>query len=357
MIVLVHGPDAALARAAVAKVVRDHDSTGANTTVLDGATVSLNQVITSVGSLGFFNEGRVVVVQDLMTRAARPVKSSASDEDGSESSGASPPLDLAPLFRSVPDRNVLVLVDRGLAAVPAAVRTAAPSDTVVVAAEPPRGQQLVAWLIAAAGEEGARLDAGTARQIAEKLYPQTWSAKPANPRYDRPPDLDQLANEVAKLALAAHPGPITRRHVDALVASGDDDRIFRFVEAAANGQLAGALTEIRRLFDAGEEPAKLAAQVLQQIELAGVLDAGGTRLDPAAVGRSLGLTNPNRMVGIARSRRGQRPGAAVDALATAAAVDRQTKRGELRHPVDALYALMADVASTRSHPTTRHGGT
>lgn len=339
MIALVTGPDAATARERAAALVREHDPSGSNTTRVDGRTASLPGLTAQVGSVGFFAERRVIVVDDLMGRAAKPTRAGAADDEASE---AGPPaLDVAPLFAATLPENLLLLVDAALSGVPAAIKRAAPPEATVVVCEPPRGAELVAWLVRVARDEGGELPQPTARHLAARVYPQTWSSRPNNPRYDRPPDLDRLRGEVAKLVAYAHPGPVTQEHVETLVAAGNEDQIFRFGDAVARGQLGPALAELARLMDAGEEPYRVAAQLYQQAELATVLEAAGPGREPVAVGRDLGLTNPNRMVGIAGTRRGRPSGTATRALAAALAIDRATKRGELRQPEDALYALVA----------------
>ncbi len=336
MIALVVGPDAATARERVAALARRHDPAGSNTSHVDGRTVALPSLISQVGSVGFFAEGRVVVVHDLMARASR-VRAGAGDDDGA----AAPALDLAPLFVAVPPANLVILVDQDLAGVPAAVRRALPADGEIVVCEPPRGAQLVAWLQRAAREAGGDLSAPAARHLAGWVYPQTWSARPNNPRYDRPPDLDRLRNEVEKLVAYAHPDGVTPRHIEAMVARGDEDQIFRFGDAVARGQVGAAVVELARLLDAGEEPFRITAQLSQQAELAAVLAAAGPGREPAAVGKDLGLPNPSRMAGVAAARRGRPADADLRALAGALEVDRATKRGELRRPEDGIYALLA----------------
>lgn len=344
MIALVHGPDAALAQAEVARLVAAHDPAGDNTSQLDGREEALPQIVAAIGSAGFFGGGRVVVVSDLMQRAARPASKSAVDNAGAtESEEAVGTIDLAPLFRAVPPENLLVLVDAALAAVPASIKRTVPADAVVRAGEPPRGQALLALLSDTARAAGGMLDGRTARLLAETLYPQTWSAKPSNPRYDRPPDTSLLRNEVEKLTLAAHPDPVTADHVRSMVSGAPDDRIFRFVEAAEGGRLGPALKEMDQLVAAGEEPAKLMAQLCQQIELVAVL-AAGPQEDPVATGRALGLSNPSRMAGIAGGRGRREAAGAFAAVAAATSADRRLKRGRLRHPEDGLYRLLAGAA-------------
>lgn len=347
MIVLVHGPDASLAGAAVAKLLAHHDPAGFNTTSLDGRDVSLSNVIAAIGSVGFFAAPRVVVVRNLMSRATR---GATATEDEPRAGGGS--LDLTPLLNAVPEQNVLILTDPDLASIPAAVKRAAPADVTIIATEVPRGRQLVDWIVATAREADGEIDRRAAQLLVELMYPQTWSAAPSNPRYDRPPDTQHLRHEIERLVLYAYPDPVREGHVRDLVETGPNDRVFRFIDAAVAGQLDVAMGELERLLLAGEEPAKLVAQLQQQVELT-ALAAAGPRKQPVEIGRELGLSNPNRMAGVASSARGKPASALFDAVARSTAVDRKLKTGRLRQPADALYTLLAELA--RPHTTNRGG--
>lgn len=335
MIAIVHGPDSLLVRQSVAKLLRERDPDGNATNRVDGKSAPLPQIISQVGSVGFFGAVRVVVVTDLLARTSKGNKSS-DDAEGIDA-GA---LDLAPLFAATTPENTLILVDQSLASVPAAVRRILPPESTVIAGEPPRGSTLIRWLATAAKAAGSDIDNQTAQYLAARLYPQTWQSKPNNPRYDAPPDLDRLTQEIAKLAVAADPGPITRTHVETLTASVSDDQVFRFTDALARRQTGPAVAELEKLLLAGEEPYALVAQALQQVELAAVMDGAGQAKDPTAVGRDLGLANPARMSGIAAARRAQPHDAIRAELTTAIAIDRKVKRGHLRQPEDALYSLV-----------------
>lgn len=339
MIVVIVGPDVATARAETAALLRTHDPDGNGASRLDGRLVALKDVIQAITSVGFFSQKRVVVVTDLLARSSKTGKTQSSTDERADEDAERASLDLAPLFAAVSADNLLVLVDEGLTGVPARVKKALPPDATVIVAEPPRGQALVAWLVRRAERAGARIDAPTARLLAERTYPQSWANAPSNPLYDQPPDLERLGNEIDKLSLAAHPNPIGRQHVLESVASGDDDRLFGFVEAVAAGNVATAVTELEKLRAAGEDPHKLVAQLYGQIELSAVLEAAGSRVDPVSVGRDLGLTNPNRMRGIASGLRNSRQTRSSTTLRRATDIDRRMKRGELRHPEDILVEL------------------
>jgi len=338
VIVLVHGPDALMARKAVRDVVRAHDPEGANTSLFDGKETPLAQIVAAAGSAGFFGSGRVVVVHDLMTRA-RGGKATVDDADEALPAGS---VDLGPLFAAVPPENLLVLVDPALSSIPASVKKTAGKEARVIAGEPFRGRELIGWVVRTATEARGEIDPAAAKLLVESLYPQTWTAKPSNPRYDRPPDLDLIHSRIETLVLYAHPDPVDVGHVRALVKGAPDDRIFKFVEAASGGDLRTAAAELEQLLLAGEEPAKLLAQVFGQVELAVVADAG-SRLHPAEIGRHLGLSNPAQMTPIARGRRGGRT-SARSAMGAALETERGFKTGRLRQPADALLALLARLA-------------
>lgn len=336
MIAVILGPDYAMARARMKAICAKRDPSGDSTSTLDGKSVSIRQVINDIASVGFFAAGRVVVVEGLIERLGK---------QGSRDNGNVP--DWPGLFAAVPEASTLVLLDPGLASIPAAVKKALPKEASVDVSAPPRGPQLLGWLQKAAKQAGSEIDQATARHLAESLYPQTWANAPRNPAYDRPPDTEALGNEIAKLALAAYPGPITRDHVAAMIDRGTDDRLFTFLDAAASGNISVAMIELEKLLEAGEDPAKLLAQLGQNVELGAVMAAAGRR-DPAEVGRAIGIGNPARMSAIQRGLQGQSPARNLRRVPLATEADRRMKQGELREPLDALYDTILAIARSRA---------
>lgn len=351
MIVLVHGPDAATTRTELAKLLTAHDPDGVSTTRLDGRSVAIGQAAAMVGTVGFLGQSRVIVIDDLMARAAN--NSTRSDGQADADAPAAGKLDLAPLLGSVAPGNVLILVDVSLSSIPTAIRKACPPETRIIAGDPPRGRPLLEWMQRTARESASELSMGLARELAELTFPQTWAAKPSNPRYDHPPVLDMLRNEIEKLALAAHPGSIEHHHIQDLTTAASADRLFPFLEAAVAGDLTRGVTELGRLRDAGEDGHRLTAQMHQQIELAAVQETAGALTDPVEVGRAIGLPNPNRMIGIARARRTQ---SAAESVQMARLVDRAAKTGHLRDPMDVLFDLIANLAGPPASRTQRRSG-
>lgn len=344
MLTLITGPDAFLARAAVNAIRRRYDPDGLNTTTLDARSAGVSEVTAAVGTPGFFGSTRVIVVHDLMTLASK----GASNDDVTDASprGGKSAVDWSALFSAIQPENVGVFVDRELSTVPAAVKRAAPTGAEIVLGDPPRGAGLIAWMKERAKEAGSSIGDMDARVLAEMLSPGTWSQKSANPAYDRPPDLDLFANEIVKLALAAHPEPIGRAHIATMTAAGQPDRLFPLIDAVVASEGAAAIRELAVAMSAGDDAGRIGAQLYQQIELLAALDAAG-RIDPLEAGRALGLQNPNRMVNVSRGMRSlrARPSRLVtEALET----ERQFKQGALRQPVDQVYALVErTLASAR----------
>lgn len=336
MIAVILGPDSSMVRTEVRRRLRDADPSGESTSTIDGKTAGLHDVRMAVASIGFFSAGRVIVVDDLIVRLGK---------QGARDGGSMP--DWPALFSTVPEATTLILADPSLAALPAAVKKALPALASVTVCDPPRGQGLMRWIQARAHDERSSIDDATARLLAETLYPQSWTTKPTNPAFDRPPDLELLRNEIAKLAVSAAPEPITATHVRSMTMQGDSDQIFAFIDAASAGRLGQATTELDRLLAAGEDPYKLLAQLSQTVELSVVLGASSGQ-QPADVGRSLKLSNANRMNAIARGLRGQPAHLAPRAANALRSADRRMKTGELRDPIDALYEAIVRIAAARA---------
>jgi DNA polymerase III delta subunit len=292
-------------------------------------------VINDISSIGFFSAGRVVIVEDLIARLGK---------QGAKDGGNTP--DWPALFAAVQPESTLILVDTSLQSLPAAVKKALPKDAVVELSKPPRGPELIGWIQREAKKQQSSIDQQAARDLATALYPQSWAQEPRNPAYDRPPDMEMLGNEIAKLALAAYPNPISQQLVREIVVRESDDKLFSFLDAAAAGNIAVAVVEMEKLLDAGEDPAKLLAQLSQNVELGAVMSAAGRR-NPADVGKEIGLANANRMTSIQRGLQGQSMSTALRRVPLAADADRKMKTGTLREPLDALYDVMLTIATSR----------
>lgn len=335
MIVIILGPDAGLARRTLKRVLRDRDPSGQSTSYLDGNSVGIRAVITDISSLGFFAAGRVVVVENLIARLGK---------QGAKDSGSAP--DWAGLYAAVPEASTLVLLDPGLAELPSLAKKPLPAAAMIEHSRPPRGPKLIEWIVRTATAAGGSMDKGTAQYLATVLFAKYWQVEEKNPLYDRPPDMEMLENEIRKLATAAHPDAITRDTIDSLTPREEQDQIFQFLDAAAAGNVPVAMQELEKLLHVGEDPAKLLAQLLGNIEIASAVAAAGRR--PAAeIGKDIALANPRRVQSMQGQLHGMSAGIAQARSPIARDADRKLKQGEVKEPIDALYDTILQIAHLR----------
>lgn len=341
MIVIILGPDSGLAHRTLKRVLVDRDPSGQSTSWLDGTSASIATVIGDISSIGFFSAGRVVVVENLIARLG---KQGAKD-------GGNPP-NWAGLYAAVPEASTLILHDPSLADLPSLAKKPLPKDAVVEFSKPLRGPQLIDWMIRTAKDAGGSIDKTAAQDLAMALYPQNWMSAPANPLYDRPPDMELLENEIRKLALAAHPAPITRETIHEMTVREEQDQIFTFLDAAGAGNLPVAMQELEKLLAVGEDPAKLLAQLAGNIEVASVVAAAG-RAPANAIATDMGAKNPRQVQSMQRSLQGMSTGVAQNRSRIASEADRKFKTGQLKDPLDALYDTILRIAHMRQQAAAR----
>lgn len=132
-----------------------------------------------------------------------------------------------------------------------------PSD-VTIWCKTPRESEIAPWLV----------------RRCQQLYQQKLETPAARLLVDLiGPELGILDQELAKLAVSVGPGrPITNAAVDRLVGRQRVQTVWRILDAAAAGQNAAALTSLRELLEAGEDPhailGALAWQVRKMVQVA-----------------------------------------------------------------------------------------
>lgn len=334
MIYFVHGPDTLLVRRHVREITMRFDPDGVNTTRVDGRSTPPHQIATMVATPAFFGGGRVIIVDDLF--GGKSGRGSGGDDDDGGGSGSKAGSGALDLLDRVTEPNVLVLVEPSLASVPAAVKRRAPKLD-VRSGVVPRGRELVSWVIEQAATLDAKIDQRAAQSLLDAKSPGSWQRPASNPRYDVPPNLDAIQQEIVKLATFCHPGAITEDAVRTMTNAGVADQLFPFLSALFGGDQRQAVSLLADALDRGEDHARLLAQVMQQAELSPPLEAASGS-NPEEVGVDLGVSNPRRMHAIERSAR-QRP--ITPLLATITTADRDQKQGRLRNQEDVLFALLA----------------
>jgi DNA polymerase III delta subunit len=338
MIYFIHGPDAFLVRDHISRLRTELDPEGTNLTRIDARSTPAKNIATMAGTPPFFGDGRVLIVDDLFAGKSRG-KRAASGGDDTESSGSAPSSDALSVLTSLVAPNVLILAEPSLSSVPAAVKKLG-LKMEVHAGIPPRGPDLLEFVSEQATAAGSSIDRRAATQLLDLLAPGSWRQAASNPRYDAPPDLDAIQQEVRKLAAYTAPDSIRDTHVREMTSAATADQLFPFLSALFGGDANQAVKLLDDSLRNSDDLFRIVAQVMQQAELAVPLEAA-KGVPPERVGVDLGVTNPRRMIAIERSSRVQPVTPMHDAIIGA---DRAQKTGKLRTPEDLLFAVLAAAA-------------
>lgn len=335
MLYVIVGSDRALARKALERVLSSADPGGLDTDRIDAATSSFDAIFAAVTAVPFFGNRRVIVLTGMLSQTAG--KSARGSKGKSES-------DVSRLVAAIPETTTLVLFDPDLGDLSATTRKQLPADLDLSVNDAPRGNaliELVTWL---AVDNGSRIDGRSAQHLLDRLFPGYWMQAPQNRAFDKPPSVDQIESEIAKLALAAYPDAITFELIDDLVPQRGEDRLFPLLDAVIAGNQRQALMHVDSAFRAGEEASRLTNQIYQQIELAVGAVASGRPQDHLQAGRALGVANAYRMTRVTEAAQRGRIKPAKQ-LELALENDRRLKTGRLRNPDEALTDLVVRVTT------------
>lgn len=249
-----------------------------NTTVLDGRSVTLNQVQAACGALPFLTERRLVIVEGwltrLLSRGEGEAEEAGAGEPGRGAGAREAQAALAAYLEEQPDTAWLVLLERReLPEKNVVLRAAAGRPWALVRKfDLPTGEALLKWIQARAKTAGGTFTRQAAQALAEAE---------GDPR--------ALGQEVAKLITYAGRRPVEAEDVHVLTPAGSEARIFDFVDHLGQRQGRQAQRELHQLLDR-QEPLYVLSMITRQFRLLllakEILDGTGTERD---VSQKLGL--------------------------------------------------------------------
>jgi len=336
LLFVILGSDRALAKQALNRQLAQLDPSGMDTDRIDAASNSFDALYAAVTAAPFFGTQRVIVLNGMLAQASAK---------GGRGAKAKPDSAVSRLVAAIPETNNLILFDPDLAELSAALKKQLPAGFSVSVNEAPRGAALVELAQRMATENGSKLDNATARAVLDRLFPAYWPQAPMNRAFDKPPSVEQLETEIAKLALASYPDPISVEIATEMIPQRSEERIFPLLDAVIAGNQRGALIETDNATKAGEDAGRTMAQLYQQIELAVAAKANGRPTDPLQAGRALGLTNANRMRPVDKAAQQARVAPARQ-LRLALESDRKLKSGRVRNPDEGLVDLVVRVTGS-----------
>jgi DNA polymerase-3 subunit delta len=278
LIRLYYGPDSLSRAEALNELKKSLDGDGmlsANTTVLDGAVVSPEELRNHCNTVPFLASTRLLIVPGLIKRTERsrrgrqdPQASEAADtaEDREQSDGLPAWRFLREFAEQMPSSTELVLVDDDVSPGNQFIKDMKPVAEVRQFPLPDRNQ-LPDWIRARALSKGLDLSGRVASQIAEVVGPDLWG----------------LDNELEKLAtFAADGAAVGESELLPMLTISRSQSVFAFCDQIVEGRRAAALTSLARLLADGESPQYLLSMVTRQLRLITLAREGSEeRLNPA----------------------------------------------------------------------------
>jgi DNA polymerase-3 subunit delta len=242
-----------------------------NTTVLDGRSLSVDELRLAASAMPFLAPSRLVIVEGALARfEPRPGAAESSK-------GRPDPLEagLRAYLPTLPDSAILVFVERGpLSAGNAVLRLLREVKATVREHQPLTGPALSEWIM----KEVRRVGADMSPRAAETLGAFVGG------------NLRQLAQEIAKLASYAGKRRIEDGDVQLMVADAREIKVWALTDALAARNRDTAIGALHQMLDDGEAPPMLLAVIARQFRsLVAIKEMADERLSPEAIAGQMKL--------------------------------------------------------------------
>ncbi len=235
---------------AIKKSTGDPAALMPNTTVLDGAKVTLEQLRAACETVPFLADKRLVIVEGLLERfepkkknSKKPPRSSTPAEDFEP---------IAAAIKTLPDFTELVLISGNIKSTNPLLHAIAAGAKVSSFPLLRKREQLVQWIEKRVGSQSK---AGISKKAADLMARLVGN------------DLWAMANEVDKLILYTGSRAIEEADVKAIVSHVQEASIFDMVDAIIESRVIVAQQFLQRLFQQGMTPAQVLVMLARQARI------------------------------------------------------------------------------------------
>ncbi len=245
----------------------------ANTTVLDGQQLTLDQLRTVCETMPFLAERRLVIVQGLLGRFEPRVRSrrKAPPASGQPEECNS----LAAYLCQVLESTVLVLIDGGIRSANPLLKQIATKAT-VRSFPLLRDARLRQWIQRQVSEEGGSISPQAVDLLAKLIGGNLWV----------------MASEINKLLLFTSGRRIEEADVRLVVSHGQEANVFAMVDAIFEFKARVAEPLLQQLLQKGAAPAYLMAMLSRQIQMiVRAKELRSQRTSEAEIQKKLGLAS------------------------------------------------------------------
>ena len=273
LLYIFYGEDDFSLKAALAEIkegLGDETLVATNTSVFQGQTITLEELIATCDTIPFLAPKRLVIIDGLLGRFEQRDKKRRSQK--SEATGW---LSLKEYIPRMPDSTDLVLVDGKLSKNNQLLTTLYPQASV---RQFPflKGDRLRSWMQSRARKAGCSISPNASDLLANLIGSNLWL----------------LSNEIDKLCLYAGGRNVEESDVRSLVAYAQETNIFAMVDAILDRKPTTATRLLHRLEDEGAAPPYLLVMITRQFRM--VIQAKDLlryRQQDAEIGRTLGITS------------------------------------------------------------------
>ncbi len=274
MLYILYGDDDFSLSEALAEIkagLGDESSVATNTTVLQGSSVTPEEIAATCDTIPFLAPHRLIIVEGLLARfeqqqgkARRPRKAVG---DSWSSFGE--------YVQRMPNSSVLALIDRSLRKNNRLLKQLAPLAD-VTEFKPLVGAELVNWIQHRASLRGSNLAPGDAKSLADLVGGNLWL----------------MSNEIDKLCTYALGRPIEGEDIELLVPNAREPNVFAMIDAILDRRATQAARLLHRLENDGAAPPYLLFMITRQFRLVlQTKDLLQRKRKPAEIGSAIGISN------------------------------------------------------------------
>jgi DNA polymerase-3 subunit delta len=330
---LFYGKDRYRIRAALRELRAALDADGmleSNTTVLDGASLTPDELMAHATAVPFLASSRLVIVEGLIGRLGSGRRPRRTKKDGGESDPLEAWRAAAAQLADpgvVPGTTTVVFLEGELDERSAALAVVA-NAAQVRKFDQLRPDELAGWVERLAAEKDVKVTPRALAALAQLVGPDLWA----------------LDNELDKLGAYCDGAVVDEAAVDAVVTSAREARIWDLTDAVVSGNEAKALSAMRGRLTEGDAAPMLSFMIVReyrQIAIVKDLLDRGARRD--AIARDAGL-HPRRIDTVLALARRFPWSAVRRAYDLAIAADLSVKRG-LQDDEAALQTLIHQLCA------------
>ena len=281
MLYIFHGEDDFTRKEALARLVEGlgaAEELATNTSKLDGADVTFDQLMSVINAMPFLADHRVVIVEGLMSKSNPPERQGGGAPTTRATRGAKAAVQwdgLPEAVKAMPPSTVLVFDEGPLHRDNAMLKALAPVAKVNTF-ESLKGGKLQSWVRNRVFESGGQISPKATSLLTSSYDGSLW----------------KLAGDIEKLTLYAAGRVIEESDVEKLVVGSQDSNIFALVDAVITGNRTRAYRQLSALLASGVSAFHILTMVGRQLRMMALaMDLRSRRVPSSEYPRHLGTSS------------------------------------------------------------------